>query len=540
MSTDQAAGVSANVARLAETVARLREEVDHAQAVADGRALIELAKGVLMERLQCAPADAARQLNLLAERAGLSPLELAADVVGDAAQDRISEVAREFLARAGEPRDPVALRLRTAESGVLSASDTQRVAESILEHALLPLGATAVAVWLAGPDGSFTLTGHAGFSVEEANRWRYVPPGVATPARSALIKREAVWYATLSASGLPSIGQHAFTAGGRVAVPTGTGGRIIGVVEMCWPGELPAASPHLKHQLDALAELCAHTLDTWDGPSVPAGAVETAAMAELVHLLDGLHDPALLLAPCVDEAGDFRIHHVNPRFADPGGRPQARILGTRLLETYPLMAENAGLLDKIQRVYATGEPFRTTNTTITALVDQVPLTALADIGISRVARCVVLTLKIQDDTAKLAVLLQHAQRLGRIGGFEENLSTGEITWNGELFALYGLQATARPLSLEQLPSHAHPDDGPDIGRFLRAVLHHRRAASTAFRLQRSDGVARQIRVVAEPVTDDKGQLLAVRGAYQDISAQHWTEVALAATRDRLARTEQQA
>ena len=66
MSTDQAAGVSANVARLAETVARLREEVDHAQAVADGRALIELAKAVLMERLQCAPADAARQLNRLA------------------------------------------------------------------------------------------------------------------------------------------------------------------------------------------------------------------------------------------------------------------------------------------------------------------------------------------------------------------------------------------------------------------------------------------------------------------------------------------
>ena len=103
--------------------------------------------------------DATSRLSVHLHFGCLSPLELAADVVGDAAQDRISEVAREFLARAGEPRDPVALRLRTAESGVLSASDTQRVAESILEHALLPLGATAVAVWLAGPDGSFTLTG---------------------------------------------------------------------------------------------------------------------------------------------------------------------------------------------------------------------------------------------------------------------------------------------------------------------------------------------------------------------------------------------
>ncbi|NBH03684.1 ANTAR domain-containing protein, partial [Amycolatopsis sp. SID8362] len=114
------AEVSANLARLADTVARLRGEVDHAHAVADGRALIELAKGVLMERLHCTPADAARQLESLAGRAGLTPLEFAADVVGEAAEDRITEVAQEFLARA-DGEDSVAVRLRTAESGVLAA-----------------------------------------------------------------------------------------------------------------------------------------------------------------------------------------------------------------------------------------------------------------------------------------------------------------------------------------------------------------------------------------------------------------------------------
>lgn len=50
---------------------------------------------------------------------------------------------------------------------------------------------------------------------------------------------------------------------------------------------------------------------------------------------------------------------------------------------------------------------------------------------------------------------------------------------------------------------------------------------------------RHIRVVAEPVLDARGQVRSVRGAYQDISAQHWTEVALAATRDRLAHSEQE-
>ncbi|MEU7784471.1 SpoIIE family protein phosphatase [Amycolatopsis sp. NPDC049159] len=534
------AEVSANLARLADTVARLRGEVDHAHAVADGRALIELAKGVLMERLHCTPADAARQLESLAGRAGLTPLEFAADVVGEAAEDRITEVAQEFLARA-EGEDSVAVRLRTAESGVLAAGDTQRVAESILEHALRPLGATAVAVWLAGPDGSLTLAGSAGFSAEEAARWRYVPPGVATPARNALLERDTVWYPTLSGAGLPSLGQHTLSGGGRVAVPTGTGGRIIGVVEMCWPEPLPAEPGRQRRQLEALAELCGHTLDTWDGVVAPVAAGSGDFLSELVDFVDGLHDPAVLLSPCVDggRLTDFRIHHANVRFADPGGRPRSRIVGTRLLETYPLAAEESGLLDKIRRVYATGEPFRAGSLAVTTLVDQVPLTVHTDVSVTRFAGNVLLILRIQDDAAKLAVLLQHAQRLGRIGGFEENVVTGTITWNTELFALYGLPPTATPLSLHELATHAHPDDGPAIGRFLRAVLHHQRPSSTAFRLQRSDGVARHIRVVAEPVADAAGELLAVRGAYQDVSSQHWTEVALAATRDKLAETEQQ-
>jgi serine phosphatase RsbU (regulator of sigma subunit) len=535
------AEVSANLARLADTVARLRGEVDHAHAVADGRALIELAKGVLMERLHCTPADAARQLETLAEQAGMTPLEIAADVVGEAAEDRITEVTQEFLARA-DGEESVAVRLRTAESGVLAAGDTQRVAESILEHALRPLGATAVAVWLAGPDGSLTLAGSAGFSAEEAARWRYVPPGVATPARSALIERDTVWYPTLAAGELPSIGQHTLSGGGRVAVPTGTGGRIIGVVEMCWPEPLPAEPGRQHRQLDALAELCAHTLDTWDGVIAPVAADGSGDfLGELVDFVDGLHDPAVLLSPCLDggRLSDFRIHHANVRFADPGGRPRSRIVGTRLLETYPLAAEESGLLDKVRRVYATGEPFRADSMAITTLVDQVPLTVLADISVTRFAGNVLLILRIQDDAAKLAVLLQHAQRLGRIGGFEENVVTGAITWNSELFALYGLPPNAAPLSLHELAGHAHSDDAQSIGRFLRAVLHHRRPSSTAFRLQRSDGVARHIRVVAEPVVDARGELVAVRGAYQDVSSQHWTEVALAATRDRLAETEQQ-
>lgn len=544
------AGVSADspVGRLAATVDRLSREVRAAQAEAEGRALIELAKGILVERLGCGPSQAARQLAELTEQAGTTQLEFAVEVINQAARDRMSEVTDAFLAatRAAEEagRDPAAVRLRAAESGALAADDTQAVAESLLAQALRPLGAVAVAIWAAGADGSLTLAGSAGFSPAEAARWYYVPPDVATVARRGLAERDGLWITSLAERGLPSVGRHHHPDGGRAALPAGTGGRVYGVLEIVWPDPLPEQPPQIVRQVEALAELCAHTLETYTAPSGPAvqPRVLTDA-AELMDLADGLYDPALVLVPHLDDQGnllDFRIQHVNSRFLDPAGRPRAMVSGALLLEAYPMAAGNSELFQRIERVYATGEPFRARRMNLTALVDQVPLASVADISVSRHGSGILFIWRIEDETARLASLLQHAQRLGRIGGFEENLLTGEITWNGQLFDLYGRPESSAPVPLEELPAHAHPDDAVTIGRFLRTLLHHRRPASAAFRLQRPDGVTRHIRVVAEPVLDTDGRLLTTRGAYQDISAQHWTEVALAATRDQLAHTEQQA
>ncbi|MFI1507621.1 SpoIIE family protein phosphatase [Streptomyces sp. NPDC020597] len=537
------------VGRLAATVDRLRREVRAAQAEADGRALVELAKGILVERLGCGPAEAAQQLSDLAEQAGTTPLEFAVDVINQAARDRVSEVTKAFLAAVTGTEDPqersAAVRLRAAESGALAAAhDTQAVADSLLQHALEPLGAVAVAIWAVGSDGSLTLAGSAGFSPGEAERWRYVPPDVATVARHALAEGSTQWIGSLGATGLPTVGRQLHAGGGRVAAPAATAGRVHGILEIAWPAPLPPQPPQVMRQVEALAELCAHTLQSYVSVRGPGRQpVVLPDASELMDLTDGLHDPALVLVPHVDAGGkllDFRIQHVNDRFLDPAGRPRAVINGALLLEAYPMAAGGGDLFQRIERVHATGEPFRARRMSLTALVGEVPLAAVADLSISRHGACVLLIWRIEDEAARLASLLQNAQRLGRIGGFEEDLLTGETTWNGQLFALYGRPLSSPPVPLEDLAAHTHPDDAVIVGRLLRTLLHRRRPASAAFRLQRPDGVTRHMRIVAEPVLDTDGRLVAVRGAYQDISSQHWTEVALAATRDQLAQSEQQA
>ncbi|BFV60668.1 SpoIIE family protein phosphatase [Kitasatospora sp. CMC57] len=531
------------VGRLAHTVERLRRELQQANEEAHGRALIDLAKGILVERLRCSPLEAAGQLEKLAAQVGSSIIELAADLLNQASRDRITDLAREFVSEVATPPGPsLGLRLRSAEAG--ATGDAQAVAHSILQHAVQPLGARAVAIWAANADQSLSLVASAGFTEQEPLRWRHVPPGVPTPARQALDHRAATAYDTLAAAALPSIGQHEFS-GGRIAVPAGTGGRITGVLEICWPNPLPEQPNSLKRQFEVLAELCATALETAPAtePAGPAGRGGDPRLTELLELTDGLEDPCLVLQPITDAADhptDFLIRHVNPDFIDFAGRPRNLIVGARLLDAYPLAAEPGGLFEKIEHVLATGEPFRADRMTLAATVDSVSLTTAARVSISRQGAHVLLVWKLADGIPKVASLLQHAQRLGRIGGFEENLLTGEIAWNDTLFDLHGLPPTAPAIPLDQLAAHAHPDDAQSIGRFLRALLHHHRPTSTAFRLQRADTSVRHIRVVAEPVLDDNSRLIAVRGAYQDVSAQHWTEVALAATRDQLAHTEQEA
>ncbi|MFJ8164222.1 SpoIIE family protein phosphatase [Streptomyces sp. NPDC096136] len=537
----------AEVGRLAATVERLRKEALEAQEAADGRALIELAKGILVGRLGCGPGEASRQLTKLAEQADQTVLGLAVDIINQASHDHVSEVAHHFL-QATDPDLPAAdttpvVRLRAAESRMLAAGrDTQAVANALLDNALQALGADGVAIWAAGSDASLSLHGQAGFTPQEADRWRYVPPEVVTCARLALTSRELTVVDSLAESAIPTIGRRRHPAGGRIMIPAGTGGRITGVLEISWPDPRPPQQPVVLRQLETLAELCAHTLEEHEpapSPLTPSAA-DHAGVAELTDLADHLHEPVLILTPTLDQAGrlaDFRIHHTNQRFADPAGRTRAHITGAHFLEAYPTAAEGDGLFSMLERVYSTGEPCHAPRTSLTAVVDQVPLTTLADVSITRHGTVLLLIWKLEDETARLATLLQHAQRLGRVGGFEEDLTTGEISWNGQLFSLFGLPATARPIPLHELTGHVHPHDANSVGRFLRTLLHRVRESSVDFRLKRADGIVRHIRMVAEPVLDHHGHLTSVRGACQDISSQHWTEVALAATRDQLADTE---
>jgi len=71
-------------------------------------------------------------------------------------------------------------------------------------------------------------------------------------------------------------------------------------------------------------------------------------------------------------------------------------------------------------------------------------------------------------------VLHHAQRLGRLGGWEENLVTGTVRWTDSAFGLFGL--APRPgaeIPLADLHSYVIAADKPVVKRFRQRLTEQR-------------------------------------------------------------------
>lgn len=501
-------GLAATVRRLQQREARLRDE-QQTQIVVD------IATGILAERLGCPPTEAAAQLAKLAKEAGLPVPVLAADLAGYPD---------------GPPPGPVALEPPTLRAGPMLAvsADLRAAARAVLDQGAAPIGATVVVIWRYAAGGALALAAHAGLTAAEADPWRHVPPGVDTPAQRVARTGEEQWPDGSVGTGPRSVGG----VGDRAVLPLLQQGRRVGVLEFVWPGTAPLLPSVLRRQLRALATLCATLLDT-AGP--------TPEPEQDAELLDALLSPALLLQPLPGPAGvptDFRIVRTNRVFTDPLGRARQRLEGATLVETYPTACAT-GLLDRLLSAYRSGRPLLDEELDLTFQSGGPTRPVPVRLSVTPLGGRLLVSWDLTTERTRQAALLRQAQRLVRVCGFEEDRTTGTVLWNEGLRELYGLPPEAAPVPLTGLAGHAHPDDGPAVRRLLETVQQRRRFAAVVLRLLHPDGSQRYVRVVAEPVLDEDGRITAVRGAYHDVSSQHWAEVALGATRERLADTEQE-
>jgi serine phosphatase RsbU (regulator of sigma subunit)/PAS domain-containing protein len=510
----------ADLVRLNALVTRQRRELDQMRAAAASRSVVDLARGMLMEQLGCTPAEAQHQLTRLARESAIGVTELAAQITR--AQPP------------GQPPEPGMHQASLAGAVIETATSGNAVAGALLGEALAGLGAAAVAIWLTEPDGGMALAGEAGFGNYEASRWRRLHPEMRSlPQQVARDGIEAWWPAGPPAGDdRPLPGR--WRDGAWAALPLHDAGATLGTVLICWPepaGEFPAP---LRRQLAAVADIAAQALGIrLSQGELPTGHQAAGALALLDSLLDGCVFARAVRDPD-GRVTDFRVEHASDGFSDPAGRGAAELTGRHLLELYPEGVAADGLFDQCLAALESGEPQRLSGAAVAAPGEP------AAARIARLYDGVVIAWRRAVDSDRLAGLLQHAQRLGRIGGWEENVVSGEVSWTEPTFALFGLPP-GDPVPVADLSSHVLAEDVPAVQGFREALLQGRMESAAAFRVVRADdGSVRQIRAYAEPVTDPRGTVTAMRGVYQDVSADYHTRLAFAAAREQLADSEERA
>lgn len=540
---------SDDMLRLVAVIDRQRRELDRMRAVAAGESVAAMARGVLMERLGLSPAEAAGQLAQLAAATGIPPAEMAATILSPGGTAEIGADTETTTPGRGQPGAVLGDTAAGHAGSVLADAAAELAADGAelagtLAAQLAPLGATSVVIWLLEADGALALLGAVGLSGDETSRWRHIPPQLDCPAQRVVRGAADLWWnaGRPDADAVPVTGR---PQDARVVLALRErSGALLGVMEASWPEPVAAFAPGARQRLSSLAAGCARVI----GTRLAHGDLMAAQPRPAVYtLLDALADSVLVAQAIRDDAGrltDFGIEHVSPGFSDPAGRSGAEVARLTLLEAYPASVSGQELFARASQVLADGVPQHVPGPLSTSLTSGLPVSdgqaPLADLRVARFFDGVIVTWHREGADDRMAALLGHAQRLGRLGGWEENLATGTVRWTDSAFELFGLAPhPGAEIPLADLHSYVMAADKPAVKRFRHNLSEQREALTATFRVVYPDDRSiRQIRVFAEPVLDGAGTVVALRGAFQDVSAHYHMQVALAATRDQLADSEQ--
>ena len=148
------------------------------------------------------------------------------------------------------------------------------------------------------------------------------------------------------------------------------------------------------------------------------------------------------------------------------------------------------------------------------------------VGIVGVTREVTEGKWVEEALRKSEENLAQAQRIARLGSWEWNIKTGEVSWSDEAFRIYGFAPDEVVPSLDKLMEVVHPDDQGLVEKRRHATLCENEPYDFEHRIVRQDGEVRVVHRQAEVVFDEEGEPLRMVGTVHDVTEQKEAEEAL--------------
>lgn len=113
--------------------------------------------------------------------------------------------------------------------------------------------------------------------------------------------------------------------------------------------------------------------------------------------------------------------------------------------------------------------------------------------------------------------LQRAQRLARMGSWEWNAATNEVSWSDEQFRIYGFEPGSVEPSVRLFRELVHPDERETVFPAISEAMNAGRGFAFDFRIVQPTGAVRALTTIGEPVRDERGQVECFVGSNVDVT-----------------------
>jgi len=146
----------------------------------------------------------------------------------------------------------------------------------------------------------------------------------------------------------------------------------------------------------------------------------------------------------------------------------------------------------------------------------IPLSNESHKGVIVMHRDVTAGILDQSELALLAQRLSLATEVAKMGVWEWDLRTNELTWDATMFALYGFPPTAK-LSYADWIRAVHPEDLANLEASLKRTIAGGIEGREDFRIFKTDGTLRYVSLAERGVVDYSGQICRLIGVNLDIT-----------------------
>jgi len=141
--------------------------------------------------------------------------------------------------------------------------------------------------------------------------------------------------------------------------------------------------------------------------------------------------------------------------------------------------------------------------------------------------------RIEEQLRRQEAHLLSAQRIAKLGSWEFEIGSRQITWSDEVFHLFGYDPAQKPPSYDELQALLHPDDRQQHDLLIQQAITSGQAYEMELRVQLPHRSEHTLLVRGEAILDDQGQSIRLLGTVLDITDRLRSQAALQATEAKL-------